>query len=146
MNRSEVIRKGYSDEEIRHIYALGKLFLENGQVHKSERIMIGLTYISPNFVPAWISLCYIYYISRQFTKALESIRQAHALEPSNPNVLVLLVLSLLEEQYIREAGTFLGELRELIELGEVESPLIERLYSSQVMRFELKEMRQDSLM
>ena len=133
---SEVLRKGYSSEEIAHIYELGRLFLENGYLRKGEIVMRGLTAVAPAFLPAWLGLCYVYLTGQRFDAALLAARQALRSDPLSPESMLFLVIALLATGDYNTAGTYLGEVKELVDSGQIENPALSRLFYSQLQRFQ----------
>ena len=49
---SEVLKRGYADEEVGHLYELGRLCLENGDLRRGEIVLSGITAIAPDTIPA----------------------------------------------------------------------------------------------
>jgi tetratricopeptide (TPR) repeat protein len=136
---SEVIRKGYSAEEIATIYELGRLFLENGYLRKGEIVMRGLTAVAPSYLPAWLGICYVYLTGQRFDAALLAARQALRADPRSSEAMLLLVVALLSTGDYNSAGTYLGEIKEQIDFGELNNPAFVRLYQSQIERFQLRQ-------
>jgi hypothetical protein len=127
----------YSSDEIAHIYELGRLFLENGYLQKGEAVMDGLTQVAPTFYPGWLALSYVRLVNGELEGALECARQAERSEPDRPEVLIYLVITFLAVGDFNGSGTYLGEIRELIEEGVITNPLIKRLYEAQLLRYSL---------
>jgi len=78
---SEVLKRGYSDHEIAHIYELGRLFLENGDLRKAESVLHGITEIAPEFAPGWLGMAYVHIQSKSNDEAVYAARQALRIEP-----------------------------------------------------------------
>ena len=51
----ELPKRGYSEEEVSHMYGLARLHLENGNIRGAESIFTGLREIAPDFAPAHLS-------------------------------------------------------------------------------------------
>ncbi|MCB0334017.1 MAG: hypothetical protein KDD55_10995 [Bdellovibrionales bacterium] len=135
---SEVLRKGYSDEEVSSIYELARLHLENGQLAKGEAILDGLVEVSPDFAPAWLAKCYLSLMAQNLDKALFSARQALRIQPDFVEAILFLVACLMSVGDFNSAGTHLGEVGERIEAGMVTDPEVIRLYKAQLIRFQNK--------
>jgi tetratricopeptide (TPR) repeat protein len=138
MNRrpSENIKRGYSDEEIAHIYQLGRLFLEIGNIRKAEIIMVGLLEVIPEYVPAWLALSFIYTQVKNYDAVSNAAREALRLEPESVEAMLFLAIATLNTNDFNAAGTYLGEVGDLVEKGEVSDARIVRLYKMQLARFE----------
>jgi len=80
--QSELIGRGYSEEEVAHIYELGRLSLENGQLRSAKVIMSGLNEVAPDYAPAWLAMSYVFIVENDFDKAVFSARQALRINPS----------------------------------------------------------------
>lgn len=135
---SEVLRRGYADEEVAAIYALGRLYLENGDIRRAEVIFHGLTEALPDFAPGWLGMSYVFLASRNYDQAIYSARQALRLDPDFVPATLFLVASLLSTRDYNSAGTFLGEVGEKIESGAVEDPALIRFYKGQLARFQTR--------
>jgi len=133
---SDVLKRGYSDEEIQHIYELGRFHLENGNVSRAEPIMLGLTGVAPEFVPAWLALSYIYLIQGNDDSALNAARHAQRLDVNSVEALLFLVTALLGGGDYNTAGAYLGEVQEKIEAGANDNPNVVRYYRAQLARYE----------
>ncbi|MBN8548285.1 MAG: tetratricopeptide repeat protein [Deltaproteobacteria bacterium] len=133
---SEVLKRGYSDEEIANIYELGRLSLENGNLRRAEAIMNGLIEVAPDFACAWLGMAYIHIQNRDFEAALQATRQALKIDPHFNEALLYLVACLLTTGDYSSAGTYLGELGELIESGGLDDPGMVRFYRTQMARYQ----------
>lgn len=133
---SEVLKRGYSDEEVAHIYELGRLSLENGDLRRAEAIMVGLTEVAPDFSSAWLGLAYIHIQNRNFEAAVQSTRQALKVDPGSREAMLYLIACLLTTGDYSSAGTYLGELSEMIESGTLEDPNMLRFYRTQLARYQ----------
>lgn len=133
---SEVLKRGYSDEEISAIYELGRLSLENGDLRRAEAIMSGLTEVAPDFACAWLGMAYLHIQNQDFEAALTATRQALRVDPNFVEATLFLVTCLLTTGDVNSAGTYLGELGEMIESGAIEDPLMIRFYRTQLARYQ----------
>lgn len=133
---SSVLKRGYSDEEISHIYELARLFLENGEPQKGEAILKGIVEIAPEFVPGWLGLAYVALIKRQPDAAITRCQQALEKEESSIVAMLYLVSAYLTRGDIHSAGTYLGEVAEFIDAGDCESPTLVRFYRAQLARYQ----------
>ncbi|NLF25378.1 MAG: tetratricopeptide repeat protein [Deltaproteobacteria bacterium] len=133
---SELLKRGYSEDEISHIYELGRLFLENGEVRRAEAIFQGLTEIAPEFPAGWLGLSYVGIQNKNLDDAIFAARQALRLDPEFNEALLYLVCCLLSIGDYTTAGTYLGELGEKIEGGAITHPNMIRFYKAQLMRYQ----------
>ena len=133
---SEVIKRGYTDEEILHIYELARVFLESGQLKRAEAIFTGLTEIAPEFAPAWLGLSYIHIQNKAYETATWAARTALQNDAEFIEAMLYLVACLLFAGDFNTAGTFLGEVGERIESGSVDNPDVVRFYQMQLARYE----------
>ena len=133
---SEVLKRGYSDDEIAHLYELGRLSLESGDVRRAEAIFVGLTEVAPDFSSAWLGLACIHVQNRDFEAGLQCTRSALKVEPSSAAAMLFLVTCLLTTGDFSSAGTYLGELGEMIESGTLEDPQLLRFYRMQLARYQ----------
>lgn len=133
---SEILKRGYSDDEIAHIYELGRAYLENGQMRQAENIMAGLTEVAPEFAPGWLGMCYIHIQKKNFDSALQAARQALRMELDLSEAVLFLIACLLTTGDYNSAGTYLGEIGEKIESGAVENPDVVRFYRAQLARYQ----------
>ena len=134
----ELIKRGYSEDEVANIYELGRSFLENGFVRKAQAIMLGLTEVAPEFTPGWLALTYVHIHNQEPDLGIVSARQALRLEPDSTEASLFLSILMLMLGDFNSAGTYLGEVQEKIEAGSVDDPQITRLYKSQLARFDAR--------
>jgi len=132
---SEVLKRGYSDVELSHIYELGRFHLENGELKKSEIIMNGIIAVAPEFVPAWQALTYIELSNRNLEQALNFAKQAYGLDPNQSLSGLMLVTTLLSLGDVATAGAYLGEVGEVIESTKGGDTNLLRFYKAQLARF-----------
>lgn len=133
---SEVLKRGYSDEEVAHLYELGRFFLENGDVRRAELVITGLTEVVPEFAPAWLALAYIHVQARNVDGAIFAARQALRVEPNFVEAMLLLATCLLTTGDLNAAGTYLGEVGELVDSGAIDEANVIRFYRAQLARFQ----------
>lgn len=129
------LRTSYSKEEQLDIYALAKMCLETGHIKRAEVILRGLTTVVPDFVPAWLALSVAQSSLGDIEAAYESARHALKLQGDSPAAMILLVTTALSLGDQSTAGTYLGELKELIEQGIVNDPNLIRLFKMQMVRY-----------
>jgi Tfp pilus assembly protein PilF len=135
---SDVLKRGYSDEEIANIYELGRLSLENGNLRRAEAIMSGLTEVAPDFSCAWLGMSYIHIQNGDVDAALQTTRQALKIDPNFKEALLYLVSCLLTTGDYSSAGTYLGEIGELIESGSLDDPGMIRFFKTQLARYQTR--------
>ena len=128
-------RASYSKEEQLDIYALAKMCLETGHCKRAELILKGLTTVVPEFVPGWLALSVAQSGLTNIEGANESARRALKLQPDSAAAMVLLVTTALTLGDKSTAGTYLGELKEVIEQGAVSDPNVIRLFKMQMVRY-----------
>lgn len=135
---SELLKRGYSDEELHHLYALARISLEAGEIKRAELIAQGLVEINPTFLPGWLILAYVGIWNRDHEHAASSARQAYRLASRDPAAMLFLIGTSLLVSDIQDAGTILGELGELIEAGRVQDQDCIRLYRMLLARFQTR--------
>jgi len=133
---SEVLKRGYSDEEVAHLYELGRFFLENGDVRRAELIITGLTEVVPDFAPAWLGMSYIHMQTRNLDGAIFAARQALRVDPGFVEATLFLATCLLTTGDLNAAGTYLGEVGELVDSGAIDDAHVVRFYRAQLARFQ----------
>lgn len=131
----EAPRSNYSKEEQVDIYALARLCLESGQIKRAQVILRGLTTVAPDFLPGWLAISVAYASAGNIESALDAAKQALKLQPDSPAAMILLVTTSLTLGDQSTAGTYLGELNDLIEQGVVNDPNMIRLFKMQMVRF-----------
>lgn len=132
----EVSRRGYSEDEVAHIYELGRFLLENGDTRRAEAIMTGLNEVAPAFAPAWLGTSYLHILNRSYDAALSAAQSALKINPELPEALLFLVACMLTTGDYQGAGTYLGEIGERVESGAIDRPDLIRFYRSQLARFQ----------
>lgn len=133
---SEVLKRGYSDEEMRHIYELGRFCLENGQQRQAEVIFTGLTSVAPEFEIAWVALACAKLSLRSYEQAERSARRAIEINPDSVEAQLVLASILLMIGDYNGSGTYLGEVGEAIERGSVSNPNLKRFFSGQLVKYQ----------
>jgi predicted Zn-dependent protease len=132
---ADALRASYSKEEQLDIYALAKMCLETGHGKRAEVILKGLTTVVPDFLPAWLALSVAQAALGNLEAAHEAARHALKLQSDSPAGMILLVTTALSIGDQSTAGTYLGELKEVIEQGVVNDPNIVRLFKMQMVRY-----------
>lgn len=139
MNRdtsvNDTSRASYSRDEQRDIYALGKMCLETGHTKRAEVILKGLTTVAPDFLPGWLALSVAQATLGNSEASNESARRALKLQVDSPVGMIILVTTALALGDQSTAGTYLGELKDVIEQGIVNDPNIVRLFKMQMARY-----------
>jgi len=133
---SEVLKRGYSDDELAHIYALGRFCLENGDLRRAEGIMFGINEVAPDFAPAWLGACVIHILNKNQEGALTAARQALRADSGSVEAMLFLICCLLGARDFNAAGSYLGEVGELIDAGSVDNPHLLRFYRAQFARYQ----------
>ena len=133
---SEILKRGYSDEEVNCIYELARFFLENGDLRRAETIFQGLTEVAPDYAPGWLGMAYIQIYNKEWDAAIAATRSALRVEPRSAEGLLYLTACLLTQGDFHTAGSHLGEVGDLIENGSVENPAISRFYKAQLARYQ----------
>ena len=133
---SEVLKRGYSNEEVERIYALGRFFLENGDIKRAEVVMAGLIEVAPEFAPAWLGMSYIYFQEKNLEQATQCALRALRSDPESVEATCYLITFTLTSGDFNSAGTYLGEISEKIEAGLIEDPKFIRFYKAQLARFQ----------
>ena len=132
----EKIKNAYSADEITHLYALGRFFIENGNLVGAEWIFKGISEIAPQSALGWLGLTYLALFNQEYDKALEIARKAVKTNEHLVNCLVAEATTLLSLEDIATAGTVLGELGERAEQGELQEPNLLRFYRAQLVRYQ----------
>jgi len=140
---SDVVRQGaqrssYSADELVDISALGKMWLETGQVRKAEVIMQGLTSVAPDFLPGWLGMSVVQSTLGNIEAALAAAQRALKLDAQSAPAMMCVVVASLTMNDMSTAGTLLGEVGELIEAQRVTDPNVTRLYKMQLARYQSK--------
>jgi hypothetical protein len=133
---AEVLKRGYSDDELAQIYELGRFCLENGDVRRAEAIMFGLNEVAPEFAPAWLGTCCIHTQNKNYDGALHASRQALRADGESIEAMLFLACCLLSTKDFNSAGSYLGEVGERIESGGVDNPNLMRFYRAQLARYQ----------
>lgn len=125
----------YSTEQIQDIYALAKMFLETGHYRRAEKLISGLNCVAPEFSLGWLASALVDVSLGRIERARESALKALRVKPDLSEAMILIVVTSLSLQDYATAGTYLGELRDRIENGEVSDPGIIRLFKMQMVRY-----------
>ncbi len=135
---NESVRSSYSKDEVFDIYALGKMWLETGQVRKAETIMIGLNTVAPDFLPAWLGTALVHGTLGDMEASYRAAERAFKLAPESSEAMLFLIAAALTLNDSATAGTLLGEVGELIQGGKVSDPNVVRFYKMQLARYQGK--------
>lgn len=133
---SEVLRRGYSDEEILDLYNLGVVWLEAGDLRRAEAVMLGLTAIATDYSPPWLGLAYIHFMNARYDETVASARQALRIDPESVPAMLFLVATHLVTNDSSAAGTYLGEIQERVDSGVLNNQSQLRLFKAQLARFQ----------
>ncbi|MEY4701401.1 MAG: hypothetical protein RL326_1588 [Pseudomonadota bacterium] len=136
--RKSTQRSSYSADEIVDIYALGKMWLETGQVRKAEVIMQGLNCVAPDFLPGWLGMSVVQSTLGNIEAALAAAQRALKIDPQSTQAMLCVVVASLNVNDMSTAGTLLGEVGELIDAQRVTDPNVTRLYKMQLARYQSK--------
>lgn len=132
---SDLTRANYSKEELVDIYALAKLSLESGHIKRAETITLGLTAVAPEFVPGWLARSVTHATSGNIEAALEAARRALKLQPDSAAAMMLVITTALTLGDASTAGTYLGEVSDMIDQGKIADPHLLRLFRMQMSRY-----------
>lgn len=130
------VRVSYSNEEQLDIYALAKMSIETGQLKRADLILRGLTTVAPEFLPGWLALSVVKSSLGEFEVALEAATRAVKLQYNSPVALILSAVNALTIGDRSIAGTYLGELKDMIDQGAIVEPNIIRLFKMQMVRYQ----------
>ena len=133
---SDLPRKGYSDEEVADIYALGRTWLESGNIRRAETVMTGINEVAPAFAPAWLGTSYIRSLSGDLEGALVAAMSALKCSPESVNAMLYVATLSLTLGDFSTAGTYLGEVGERVEDGVSISTSAMRMYKMQLSRYQ----------
>jgi tetratricopeptide (TPR) repeat protein len=133
---SEVLKRGYSDEEIAHIYELARFSLEVGEFRRAEIIAHGLVEIAPDFGPGWLCVAFMHLHNRAYEQAIQAAQHALKIDPASEAALLYLVSGYLGAGDFNSAGTHLGELGDLFEAGGLSDPHALRFYRAMLARYQ----------
>ena len=104
---SEILRRGYPDEELLHLYALGRFWLESGDLRGAAAVFEGLNEINPEFAPAWLGTCYVQLVNKDAEAAVRAASAALKITPGDLTALLFLAAALLGAEKYGEAGPYL---------------------------------------
>ncbi len=133
---SEVLKRGYSDEEIAHIYELARFSIEIGEFRRGELIASGLVEVAPEFAPAWLCVAFVHLHNRAYDQAIQAAQHALKVDSGSEAALLYLVSGYLGAEDYNSAGTHLGELGELFESGGLDDPHALRFYRALLARYQ----------
>jgi hypothetical protein len=135
---AEAPRRKYSDDEVKDIYKLGKLWLETGQHKRAESIMTGLNEVASDFAPAWLGTAFLRSMSGNYDGALIAVNSALRIEPESAEAMLYLVAISMTIGDVSTAGTYLGEVGDAIEQGKVLNQNVIRFYKMQLARYQAR--------
>ncbi|MCB0317881.1 MAG: hypothetical protein KDD56_03930 [Bdellovibrionales bacterium] len=135
---SEILKRGYSEKELDSVYSLAKFSLQSGNIRRAEIIFKGITEVAPEYYPAWLGLAYVHIETADFDPAVFCVRQALRVSPSSVESLLYLISILLTTKDYGTAGSYLGEVGDLIKAKPV-SPNLEKFYEIQLIRYQNRE-------
>lgn len=133
---SEVLKRGYSDDEVRHIYELGRFHLENGRLRKAAIVFSGVTMVAPGYTPAWLGMAYIEILKGDFEKGLLFSQKACKLDPASTAAMLYTIACYLNLEDYTSAGALLGECADRIEEGQVTNSNEVRFFRAQFSRYQ----------
>ena len=126
----------YSERETELIYSLAILNLELGSYYKSQQLLAGLVEVAPTVHDYWIALALCQLLLNETSSAKLSAHQALRLQPESIRAKLLVVTIFLNLKEYYEAGTYLGEIKDQVDAGEVNSKDVIKYYKAQLARFE----------
>ena len=133
---SDLPRQSYTHDEISDIYALGRMWLESGNIRKAETIMVGLNEVAPDFAAGWLGTSYIKSVSGDLEGALLAAKTALKSAPDSLESMLYVITLALSQGDFSTAGTFLGEVGERIDGGGEVSPAAMRMYRIELSRYQ----------
>jgi predicted Zn-dependent protease len=133
---SEVQKRGYSDQEVETIYLLARVMLENGRMREAALILKGLNEVAPNFSPAWVARSALALLNGDTPEAVLTAERGVKADTESPYAMVFFVTALLSSGDYNTAGSFLGEIGERIQAGEIDDPHLKSFYKAQLIRYE----------
>ncbi len=136
--QGDVLRRNYSDNEVADIFKLGKLWLETGHTKRAEAIMAGLNEVAPEFAPAWLATALLRAVGGNYEGALQAANLALKANSESAEAMLYIVALTLTLGDAATAGTYLGEVGEMIEQGKVGSQHVTRFYKMQLARYQMR--------
>jgi cytochrome c-type biogenesis protein CcmH/NrfG len=134
--QSDILKRGYSLDEIEHLYALGRFYLENGNLRAAAVMFEGLIAVVPDFTPASLGQATALLFEQDYPLAMAAARRALAADPQSTEAMLILVVCMLAQGDYNSAGMFLGEVKEAIDSGSVPSNSLIRLFRILMARYE----------
>lgn len=135
---SAVLKRGYTDEEVAHIYELGRFFLENGDIHRASHIFTGLLRVAPEFSAGWLGSAYVAIQNSDIDTALGYAQHVLQIEPDSVVAMLYITACSMTLGDYNSAGSYLGEIGEQIDAGAADDPAVKRLYESQLARYQYR--------
>jgi hypothetical protein len=133
---SDVLKRGYSDEELRHIYELGRFFLESGKVARAEKVFAGVTAVAPDHLPSWLGLANISILKNNLEAARGYAETARRVDKTSLPAALYLVTIMFALNELTSVGSLLGEVGDYIEGKSDVDPNLYRFYKMQLARFQ----------
>lgn len=135
---SEIVKRGYSNEELSHIFALARLHIESGALKAAETVLSGLNEVAPDFSPGWLGMAYLHLLQDNKEGAIAACRNSFRVDPESMEVLLFSIACALIDDDINAAGSFLGEVQERLDAGvDVPHDLV-RIYRMQLARYQAR--------
>ena len=132
---SDVLKRGYSDEELKHLYELGRFYLESGRLSRAAKIFNGITAVAPEFIPAWLGMVCVEFGLANKDQALHCAREAHKRDLNSPVATLFLITALFATGDLASAGALLGEVGDILEGNREYDTNLIRFYQAQMARF-----------
>ncbi len=111
---SELLKRGYSSDELSDIAAFGRHLLSTGENSPAEAIARGLVTVAPDFIPGWLLLSVVRSISGDVGEGVHAAKQALQIDPESVEGLLLFISGLINEKDFAAAGAYLGEVGDLV--------------------------------
>lgn len=135
MSLERTKRSPYSKEQLHDMYGLAKMLLETGHFRRADNVVSGLVSVAPDFSHGWLASAVVGIALGRIERARDHAQQALRVRGDMAEAMLVLVVSSLTLGDYATAGTFLGELRDLIEAGVVSDPNTIRLFRMQMVRY-----------
>lgn len=133
---SDVLKRGYSDEELRHIYELGRSFLESGKLVRAEKVFAGIVAVAPDHLPSWLGLTNIAILKNNLEAARGYAEAARRVDKTSPVAALFLATVMFSLNELTAVGSLLGEVGDALE-GRLDiDPSLARFYKMQLARFQ----------
>ena len=133
---SEVLKRGYSDTELVHIYELGRFFLESGKPARAQKIFSGLVSVAPEHAPSWLGLATVAFLQKNFESARAYAEAAKKLDGGSARTSLFLASIMFALNDLTFVGSLLGEAGDALESDPNSDPNLVRFYKIQLARFQ----------